>query len=127
VVVVFGKKRRAGGPGVASTTLRSATMQLGETVEAVATQQHAVALRAILADRPEVPVLAELRVEPYNPVGVPVVGVYVGGEMVGRLPREAVERRREDLLAVARDRGAVVVDAVVRPGAYPTVTLLPGT
>lgn len=106
---------------------RGATLRLGAPVEVVATQAHAVALAGILAGRDRVPVLAELLVEPHNPVGVQVVGVYVAGQMVGRLPRDAAESRREELLAAIAAQGAAVVDAEVRAGSYPLVTLEPAT
>lgn len=91
----------------------------------VATQAHAAALSTILGGLHERPVLAELKVEPYNPVGVQVVGVYVAGEMVGRLPRDVAEQRRDEFTAVATAHGAVVVEAVVRVGSVPSVTLEP--
>ncbi len=91
----------------------------------VATQAHAAALAEILGDQHERPVFAELKVEPYNPVGVQVVGVYVAGQMVGRLPRDVAELRREEFSSAAAAHGAAVVQAVVRAGAFPLVTLEP--
>lgn len=118
-------RKRNAVPGSASKRARAATLELGAPVDVVATQAHAASLLEILGGRGELPVLAELRVEPYNPVGVQVVGVYVDGRMVGRLPRDVAERRRDEFTAVAAARGAVIVAAVVRAAAVPQVVLEP--
>lgn len=123
--MAFGRKKQNGRPVGASRSLRSATMRFGGPVEVVATQQHAADLAALLGGQERVAILAELKVESYNPVGLPVVGVYISGRMAGRLPRDVVEHRRQEILDCAAAHGVAAVDAVVRAASFPMVTIEP--